>query len=188
MKSGNEVSFLEAFLKGLAEIWSAGGEALQLQKDLNVRSLDETAAAAERVGCVVCYADLPRKVCGFAQIIEGKPHVVLNRAKSRKDLEYTLPHELGHQVLHLNPSRDTTQSGFLDMGEAEFQADLFAATWIMRLGNKRQRKEVLLENPESSAAVATCLVATVLLAGIMLVAHVCLKLFRPQRTALPEAK
>jgi Zn-dependent peptidase ImmA (M78 family) len=187
MKSGNEVSLLEVFLTELAKIWAAGGEAVQRKKDLNVRSLDETAAAAERLGCVVCYVDLPRKVSGFAEIIEGKPYIVLNRAKSRKNLEYTLPHELAHQVLHLNSSRKA-QSGLFNIHAVEFQADLFAATWIMWLGNERQRKEVFLENPQSSAAIATCLFATVLLAVIALFAHVWSKLFRPQHTALPEAK
>jgi Zn-dependent peptidase ImmA (M78 family) len=188
MKSGIEVSLLEVFLTELAKIWSAGGEAVQLKKELNVRSLDETASAAELLGCVICYADLPRKVSGFAEIIEGKPHIVLNRAKSRKSLEYTLSHELGHQVLHLSSPRATSQSRSINIEAAEFEADLFAAMWIMWLGNERQRKEVFLENPESSAAIATCLFSTVFLAVIALLAHVCSKLFRAQHTALPEAK
>jgi hypothetical protein len=187
MQSENQSSYLKTFFEVLGAVWSAGGQAVQLKKELNVSSLRDTAAVAERVGCVVCYADLPKRVSGFAEIIEGKSHIVLNRAKPRKDLEYTLSHELGHHVLHLNPPSDTAQVGFLTIGTAEFQADLFAATWIMWLGNKRQRKEVLLENPEF-AVVVSCLIATILLALITLFAHVCSKFFRPQSATLPEAK
>jgi IrrE N-terminal-like domain len=186
MKPGNDISTFECLLLGVGEIWSPAGEALRLQKDLNVHSLEETAAAAERAGCEVCYADLPEKVSGFADIIEGKAHIVLNRAKSRQDLEYTLPHELGHCVLHLNPSRNPSQSGFPEMAMAEFQANLFASTWVNWLGDDRQRKEMLTGNRESSTAIVMSLLFTLVLVAIAIIGWVCSKLFDVPRLTTNE--
>ena len=186
MKPGNEVSYLEILFEFLSKIWSPGGEAVRLQKELNIRSLEETAAAAERTGCTVCYVDLPKSISGFAEIIEGQPHIVLNRAKSRKNLEYTLPHEFGHRVLHLSPSRDTGQAEVPDMLPKEVQADLFAAVWVLLLGNDRQRREVLTENRESSVVISMCLILTVVAVLVVTIISVCSKLFPVQRTVLPE--
>jgi IrrE N-terminal-like domain len=186
MKPGNEVSYREILFECLSMIWSPGGEAARLQKELNIRSLEETAAAAERTGCTVCYVDLPKNVSGFAEIIEGQPHIVLNRAKSWKNLSYTLPHELGHRVLHLRPSRDTGQAKVPDMLPKEIQADLFAAVWVILLGDDRQRTEVLTENRESSIVIYTCLILTVFVVVAVTFISVCFKLFPEQRTVLPE--
>lgn len=188
MKPGNENSTFECLIQSVAEIWSPAGEAMKLQRELNVHSLEETTAAAERVGCEVCYADLPEKVSGFADIIEGKAHIVLNRAKSRQNLEYTLPHELGHCVLHLNPLRNPSQSEFPDMAMAEFQANLFAASWVNGLGNDKQRDEVMTGNRESSTAIVTSLLLTLALVAIAIIAWVCSKLFDVPRLVVHEAK
>ena len=187
MNSGNDTSLLDLFLQELGKILSPAGEALRLQGELDVNSLEETDAAAERAGYEVCYVDLPDKVSGFADTIEGKLHIVLNRAKSRQNLEYTLPHELGHCVLHLNPSHRTGQSGLAGIGIAEFQANLFATTWVSSLGNDRQREHMLTDNRESRAAVAACIILTLALAVIALLAWLYSKLFDTERLVPSEA-
>src|SRR6476646_10569064 len=76
---------------------------------------------------------IPEKVSGVATIIADRPHIVLNRAKSQDELQYTLPHELGHHKLHLNPVREYAPLGFPVWGDAEFEADLFAMSWLFFL-------------------------------------------------------
>jgi hypothetical protein len=188
MKLGNDMSTFECLVQSVGEIWSPASEALRLRKDLNVQSLEATAAAAERAGCEVFYADLPEKVSGFADIIDGKAHIVLNRAKSRQNLEYTLPHEWAHCVLHLNHLRDPGQPRVPSLGIAELQADLFAATWVNWLGDDKQREEMLTGNREASAAVVTSLLLTLALVAIAIIAWVCSKLFDVPRIVVHEAK
>jgi IrrE N-terminal-like domain len=188
MKLENEVSMSDVLLECLGKIWAPCGEAARLQAQLGARSLAETAAAAERAGCTVCYVDLPEKVSGFADIIDGQTYIVLNRAKSRTNLEYTLPHELGHQVLHLKPSRDTGPSELPVTGREELEANLFAVTWISWQGTDGRQDEVLRENKEASATVLACFFVTVLLAVVALLAHIGSKLFPVQHRALPEPK
>lgn len=186
MTPGNELSMFDVALECLGKIWSPGAEAARLQAESNARSLEETIAAAERAGCKVYYVDLPEKVSGFAEIIEGQACIVLNRAKPRINLEYTLPHELGHQVLHLNPSRDTGRSEFSAMRELE--ADLFAATWIMWSATGGRQDEMLLKNPEASTTVFMSLFAALLLVLVALVVHIGSKLLPGRHPALPEAR
>lgn len=188
MKAEYEGSTTEMLLQGFDTIWSAAGEATKLQEELNVRSLEETATAAERAGCEVCYADLPEKVSGFAEIIEGKAHIVLNRAKSPLNLQYTLPHELGHCVLHLDASRDAGRPRLAPKGAAEFEAHLFAASWVTHSGNGQQSREVLAANPESLATILGAFMLTLALIVIAIIAWVCSKLFSTKPLALPDAK
>jgi IrrE N-terminal-like domain len=188
MRPGTEISMLDVLIYGLERICSPAGAAARLQARLNARSLEETAAAAEREGYEVCHADLPENVSGFADIIEGQPYIVLNRAKSRNNLEYTLSHELAHQVLHLNPSRDTSPSEFPAAGMEELEAHLFAVAWITWAGSGRHQEEVLLENPEASVAVRGWLFFMLLLVVVVLIGYICSKLFSPQRPILPEVK
>ena len=47
--------------------------------------------AAGRAGYEVAYVDLPTKVSGFVEVMAGKPHIVVNRAKSRSTSKYTSP-------------------------------------------------------------------------------------------------
>jgi hypothetical protein len=84
-------SSLEVMLEGLEMIWAPGAEAVKVQQALGVRSLADMTAALERAGYEVCCVDLPERVSGFAKVIEGKPHIVLNRAKSAEHLQYTIP-------------------------------------------------------------------------------------------------
>ena len=140
-------SGLEVMLEGLEMIWAPGAEAVKVQQALDVRSLADMPTALKRAGYEVCYVDLPVKVSGFAQVIEGQPHIVLNRAKSAEHLQFTVSHELGHHVLHLDASRDL-QQGLLSEGLAEFQAHQFATLWILLLANYKEREDVLSQNPE----------------------------------------
>jgi hypothetical protein len=183
MKPENNLSPSDLLFEGVTRLLSPAGETFRLQKEWNVQSLDETAIAAERAGCEVCYVDLPERVSGFADIIDGKAHIVLNRSKSRQNLEYTLPHELGHCALHLNPSRDGGYMGLLEIGTAEFQADLFAVIWVNWLGNDRQRKEMLAENRESSTAVVMGLLLTLALIAVAIIAWLFSKQFDTRRLA-----
>jgi Zn-dependent peptidase ImmA (M78 family) len=101
MKSKSEISGAEIVLKLLEVVWTPAMEARRTQDEFDVHSLEGTSRAAGRAGYEVCYADLPAKVSGFAMYIAGKPHIVVNRAKSREHQQYTFHHELGHHILHL---------------------------------------------------------------------------------------
>jgi len=158
-------SSLEFILEGLEMILAPGAEAMTVQQALGVRSLADMPTALKRAGYEVCYVDLPDKVSGFAQVIEGQPHIVLNRAKSAEHTHFTVPHELGHHVLHLDASRDP-QLGLPSEGLAEFQAHQFATLCILLLANEREREDVLNENPELLLVAATSLLMT---AGVILI-------------------
>ena len=188
IKPENDISLFDIFLQGLTKIMSPVEEALKLREALNVQTLEGTAAAAERAGFEVCYADLPEKVSGFADNFEGKPHIVLNRTKPRKDLEYTLPHELGHCVLHLNPAHGIGQRESRDIQMAEFEAHLFGAAWVNWLGNHRQRDELLAENREASAASVVCFIMMLAVVLFAILAWGCSKLFDTRPLLLQEAK
>jgi hypothetical protein len=56
------------------------------------------------------------------------------------------------------------------MGTREFQADLFAATWVNWIGNDTQRQELLSENRDSLAAVMMALFVTLALFVVALIA------------------
>jgi Zn-dependent peptidase ImmA (M78 family) len=175
MKSVTELSGSEIVVEFLKIIWMPAAEALNVQNDLNVHSLNETSAAAERAGYEICYADLPAKVSGFAMSIAGKPHIVVNRAKSTEHQQYTLFHELGHQVLHANPSRNP--SALLIEGMEEFQAHIFAFVWIMRVASVKERENVLRQNPESSAFMSLAVVMTGGILAVALLVYLLSRLF-----------
>jgi Zn-dependent peptidase ImmA (M78 family) len=163
-------SSLQAVLESLELIWAPGAEAAKVQQALGVRSLADMAAALERAGYEVCYVDLPERVSGFAKVIEGKPHIVLNRAKSAEHLRFTVSHELGHHVLHLDASRDP-QTGLPSEGIAEFQAHQFATLWVLLVANDKERQDVLNQNPEWLLVGATSLLMTAGVILIPLIAH-----------------
>ena len=95
---------LEAVLEILARIWAPGAEAVRVRQALGVRLLADLSSALERAGYEVCYVDLLDAVSGFAQVIEGKPLIALNRAKSEQHFQFTVLHELAHHILHLGAS------------------------------------------------------------------------------------
>jgi Zn-dependent peptidase ImmA (M78 family) len=163
-------SSLEFILEGLEMIWAPGAEAMKMQQAWSVRSLADMPAALERAGYEVCFVDLPDRVSGFAQVIEGQPHIVLNRAKSAEHTQFTVPHELGHHVLHLDASRDP-QPGLPSEGFAEFQAHQFATLWILLLANDKEYQDLLRQNPELLIVAATSVFMTASVILIPLIAH-----------------
>jgi Zn-dependent peptidase ImmA (M78 family) len=158
---GEKVFSFGIVLQCLWRIWEPAGTALNVRHALGVRSLEDTTPALERAGYEICFVDLPDQVSGFAAIIAHKPNIVLNRAKSQQELEFTLPHELGHHTLHLNPVRDYGPHVSPDLGNAEFEADLFAMSWLLFLGKDKQRKSMLLQNPEILGTLVSCLFVSV---------------------------
>ena len=161
---------LEAVLEVLGMIWAPGAEAVRVRQALGVRLLADMSAALERAGYEVCYVDLPDAVSGFAQVIEGKPLIALNRAKSEPHLQFTVLHELAHHILHLGASPGA-QPELSSEGIAEFQAHQFAALWILSLANDQEREEVLTQNPELLLVAAASLLITAGVILIPLLAH-----------------
>jgi Zn-dependent peptidase ImmA (M78 family) len=187
MKSETEQSGPEIVVELLKIIWMPAAEALRVQKDFNVRSLEETSAAAERAGYEVCHVDLPAKVSGFAEVIGGKPHIVVNRTKSPEHQQYTVPHELGHHVLHLNPSRNPVPSVLSIKVMEEFQAHMFAAVWVMWVADGKEREDVLRQNPESALLILSIFM-TVGIIVVALLAYLLSPLFRTRLSSAVEEK
>jgi Zn-dependent peptidase ImmA (M78 family) len=163
-------SSLQVVLEGLEMIWAPGAKAMKVQQSWGVRSLADMPAALERAGYEVCYVDLPDRVSGFAKLIEGKPHIVLNRLKSAEHLQFTVWHELGHHVLHLDASRDL-QPGLPSERLIEFQAHQFAAQSVLLLANDKEREDVLNQNPEWLLVGVASLLMTAGVILIPLIAH-----------------
>ena len=187
MKSETELSGLEIVVEVLNIIWMPAAEALRVQNDLNVHSLNETSAAAQRAGYEVCHVDLPAKVSGFAEVIGGIPHIVVNRAKSLEHQQYTVPHELGHHVLHVNPSRNPVPSVLSIKGMEEFQAHMFAVMWVMRVADGKEREDVLKQNPESAFLILSIFM-TVGIIVVALLAYLWSRLFPIRLSSAVEEK
>lgn len=181
MKMGEKVSILEIVLHCLCRMWGPAGVAFRVQRDLGVHSLEETTGALGRAGYEVCFVDLPEPVSGFAAIIADRPHIVLNRAKSQEELQYTLPHELGHHKLHLKPVRDYDPLGFPGADEAELEADLFAMSWLFFLSKDKQRNTTLLQYPEISRT----LVSYFFISAVFVLCALLMSLMLP---AIPRTK
>jgi hypothetical protein len=175
MTSASDRSGADSVLDMLGSLWAPATEAHRVRAALNVRSLAETAAAAERAGYEVCAIDLPATVSGFATRIADKPHIVVNRAESSARQQYTVVHELGHHALRENPSQH------LNPGMDELRADLFATFWVIGVTDGAEQHEVLRQNRESSACLFVLGLMTVGLLAAALVVHL---LSRP---AVPAA-
>jgi len=171
MTPDRRTSVFEVIWGCLNVIWGPGAQALKLQHSLGVRSMDETGPAAERAGYEVCYVDLPESISGFADVIAGKPHVVLNRAKARSELHYTLPHELAHHVLHLNSPDNPDQPTAVDLNAQEFEAHMFSTMWMMLLAKGDQRNDLLRHNPELRLMLVGSLLVTALSIPTVLLLH-----------------
>ena len=180
MKSDTEKSNTPSLLESLAKTWIPAVMAFQLKENTAACSVEDSRAAAERAGCEVCYADLPSKVSGFAQVIAGKPYIVLNRQKSPQNLKYTLPHELGHHVLHLNAVRGRDELGFPAKDREELEADLFAAAWVLRTTNHKEREQVLQHNSEAVFVLMAWIMASLVGIAIALIVHAGQKLLGAQ--------
>ena len=75
--------------------------------------------------------------------------------------QYTVAHELGHQVLHLNAEGQASQLVPLTKELVEFQAHMFAATMVFGVTNDKDREDVLRQNPESRLFPALSIFMTV---------------------------
>ena len=180
MKAGTKIFSLDFVLEALSEnfvlevlemVWTPALEAVKLKQDLDVRSLEDTCAAAERAGYEICYADLPSQVSGLAAVIADKPHIVVNRAKSPRHQQYTVFHELGHHVLHRNHLRNPDQPVLPSKDVEEFQAHMFATVLVLGVTRGNEQNDVLRQNPESSAVALKSLFATGFVIVVALVAH-----------------
>lgn len=188
MRSDVKGSSLDMVLEGLGLIWNPGVEALKLQRELGVRSLEDVPAAAERAGYEICYADLPMNVSGLATVIAGKPHIVVNRAKSPQHRKYTIAHELGHHVLHVNPSHEANKLGLPTEGLAELQAHMFASTLVVRVAKDGEREDVLKHNPESFAMLFASLFMSAAIILIPLLVYLWSRIFHKQPAGSVERK
>jgi len=147
MKPNSEIPVWKAILEGLALIWSPGMEAIKLQLESNVQSVEDISIVASRAGYELHYADLPANVGGLA--IENTPYIAVNRAMPRHHQAYTIAHELGHQVLHLTPAQESQPplGEFKHLGE--FQANMFASILIFGVTNDADREAIIRQNPEA---------------------------------------
>ena len=142
--------FRAVFRDWFMMIGTPGAHATRIWQTYNMHSMKDIAILAERMGCEVVYTDLPGTLSGFAQIIDGTPFIVVNRAKHPTHQQYTIAHELAHQVLHLQPQPVSTNTFQLPSEDfAEMQAHLFAATWLLHISSSQERDEILKHNREA---------------------------------------
>jgi Zn-dependent peptidase ImmA (M78 family) len=188
MRSDTEPSTLDVFLEGMGMIWNPGAEALKVKQDFGVQSVEDIPLAAERAGFEICPVDLPANVSGFAQVIAGKQHIVVNRAKPLQHRNYTIAHELGHHVLHLDPSHGSELLGFMTNDLKEHQANLFATMLVVWTTKDNEQEEMRRQNPELYLTVFAALFLTLALIVIALVFYICSRLSQRQLPAPIEAK
>jgi Zn-dependent peptidase ImmA (M78 family) len=186
MKAKVEISSFDIVVESLGMIWDPGAEALKLRQDFDIQSVDDIPLAAERAGCEIFYVDLPLKVSGFAQVIEGKPHIVVNRAKPSTHKKFTIAHELGHHLLHCNSTHGGDKAGLLTESTAEFQANMFATALATAVTSQEEREKLLAHNPEMQSTLAICIFGSILAILTAFVIWFCSYLFRTQGSALIE--
>jgi len=182
MKTDPEISAWEIVAKGLALFWSPAMEAIRLQEVTNMQSIEDVSRVAIQAGYEVSLVDLPATVNGFARIIEGTPHIAVNRAKCPEDQTYSMAHELGHCVLHLAPKQHAQPVGFESEGFAEFEAHIFAAMLVFNLTGGAQRERLLRQNPESMMFPTVAVFGSILVLVIALIVHIWSSL-RPRNSA-----
>lgn len=177
MKPDIEISGFDFLVESLGRICMPGMEAMKLRSNCEIRSLADIPRAAEGAGCEISYVDLPEKISGFAQVIDGQPYIVVNRAKPSKHSEFTIAHELGHHLLHSNPSQDTEQANCLTASNVEFEANLFGATLVTAVTTEEERKEMVRHNPEIHSTLAVSAFGMMLAILMALAIWIC-SLFR----------
>jgi Zn-dependent peptidase ImmA (M78 family) len=136
------------------------------------------------VGCQISYVDLPTKVSGFARVIEGTPHIVVNRAKSSSHTTFTIAHELGHHQLHLNPTRNNDQVTQLPNTATEFEANTFATILVATTISGERQEQMLAHNPEMQSTAVVSLFATLVVILMAVVFWICSRLFCTPNSAL----
>jgi len=184
MRSDAKPSTFDLFLEILGMIWNPGTEAFKVKQDFGVQSVEDIPLAAERAGFEICPVDLPAKVSGFAQVIAGKPHIVVNRAKPPQHRNYTIAHELGHHVLHLDPSHGSELLGFMTNGLKEYQANMFATMLVVWTTEDQEQEEMRRQNPELHLTAFAALLLTLVAVVVALLFHV---FSRPSQRQLPAS-
>jgi Zn-dependent peptidase ImmA (M78 family) len=186
MKPNVEISASDFLIESLERIWKPGMEATKLYSDCSLRTLDDIPRAVERAGCEIFYIDLPEKISGFTQVIEGQPHIVVNRAKPSMHSNFTVAHELGHHVLHSNPLHSADQGHLLSDSETEFEANLFGATMVMTVATQEEQDDMVRYNPEIRFTLAVSIFGTLLTILVALAIWICSHLFRTRDLASIE--
>jgi len=184
MTTNVEFSSFDILVESLGMIWKPGMEALILQRDLNIQSAEDIPFAAERAGCEISYVDLPEKISGFAEVIEGTHHIVVNRAKPPVHSKFTIAHEFGHHVLHFGTLHDADEANWPNDSNAEFEANLFGAMLVTTVTNPEEQDVMLRDNPEIVSTLAVSVFVTVLAILMVVVIWVWSYLFRPRNSAL----
>jgi hypothetical protein len=172
------LSDFQYVLNEVVKIWIPGAEAMRLKMEMKVNSPHDTPAALKDAGYEVYAADLPVKVSGVAAVVDGRRYIVVNRDESRAQQQFTLAHELGHHVLHLNPSPAAELVGFAKTTDQEFQADQFATVWHVWGTEPKEREELLRQNPRAGMVLTASMLATILLILVPILFHVSSWLFK----------
>jgi hypothetical protein len=172
-----EFSIWDVLGESLGIIWKPGTAAIQLRMNHNIRAVEDIPIAAQKVGCQISYVALPTKVSGFAQVIEGTPHIVVNQTKSSSHTMFTIAHELGHCQLHLPTSPNSEQTVQSSNPTTEFQANVFATILVATTTSGEQQERILAHNPEMQSSVVIASFATFVAILMAVVIWFCLRLF-----------
>jgi Zn-dependent peptidase ImmA (M78 family) len=177
MKPDVEFSLWDIVGESLDRLLKPGMEAIKLRMDHNIRAVEDIPIAAQRAGCQISYVDLPTKVSGFAQVIEGRPHIVVNRTKSPGHTTFTIAHELGHCQLHLTVSPNSEHTAQSTNPTTEFEANAFATMLVATTTSGEQREQMLAHNPEMQSSAVVVSFATFVAILMAVVIWFCSRLF-----------
>ncbi len=180
MNSEVKSSKSEFFFTCLEIISAPNFQALKLRQHYDLHSLKDIAAVAERAGYEVCYTDLPMSVSGFAQVIAGRPSIVVNRFKPPKHQQYTIAHELAHHILYQDFPSLRSKLRLPSKEIAEVQAHLFAAMCVISITDRKERDDVLRQNPEALVIPVAVLFMTLATGLIVGITRLWSRLFTPQ--------
>ncbi len=172
-----EFSIWDILGESLGIIWKPGMAAIQLRMNHNIRVVEDIPIAAQKVGCQISYVALPPKVSGFAQVIEGTPHIVVNRTKSSSHTTFTIAHELAHHQLHLSASPNSEQTVQSTNPTTEFEANAFATMLVATTTSGEQQEQMLAHNPEMQSSAVVALFATFVAILMAVVVWFCSRLF-----------
>jgi Zn-dependent peptidase ImmA (M78 family) len=186
MMPDGEISVFDILGESLGVIWKPGMAAIKLRLDQNIQAVEDIPIAAQKVGCQISYVDLPTRVSGFAQVIEGTPYIVVNRAKPLSHIRFTIAHELGHHQLHFTPSRNNAQAAQAPSNVTEFEANMFATMLVATTTSGEQEEQMLAHNPEIRSTLAVSVFASVLAILVAVVFWFCSWLFCSRDSALVQ--
>jgi hypothetical protein len=110
-------------------------------------------------------------------VVDGRRYILVNRYESRVRQQFTVAHELGHHVLHLNPSPTAELAGFAEGTDQEFQADQFASVWLIWGTKPEEQGELLRRNPRAGMVLSVSVMATVLMILVPIVFYLCSRMF-----------